>query len=104
MSTWDEALEAMAEPMGTPVPFPLADYERQQFTRPGRARVNVQWKGIPSCFDIHCECGVYVHLDDEYYGRWKCGGCGRSFQLAWTATAYEVEPVVGETTTEPEQS
>ena len=74
----------------SPEPYALADYERERFTLPGRARVNVQWKNIELCADIECDCGATGHLDDTYYGNWRCHRCGRGFQLAWTCTAYEV--------------
>lgn len=61
-------------------------------TFPGRAHVNIQWKGTDICADIHCQCGTYSHVDGYIYGEWICRGCHKGFKLAWTAIAYEVEP------------
>ena len=88
--------------MSAPEPYPLEGYERERFTMSGRAKVNVQWKGIPICADIECDCGATSHLDDTYFGFWICHQCGRAFQLAWTATAFEVEPVDAMPETQPE--
>lgn len=92
------ALAAVADDIRTEA---LADYEREMFTLPGRTWVNVQWKGVDLCADIECECGASSHIDsDRTYGRWTCHQCGKTFQLAWTQTAYEVEPYGNEIATE----
>ena len=76
-----------------PVPTELlTDYEQELFTKPGRASVNVQWKNVDMCADVSCECGAWVHVDGYHFGEWKCWSCGKAFKLAWSHTAYEVEP------------
>lgn len=44
-----------------------------------------------------------AHLDGIMFGTWSCGRCRKTFQLAWTATAYEVEPTGREVVTEPDE-
>ena len=70
----------------------LLDFERDLFTKPGRARVGVQWKSADVCLDIECECGSLSHLCDSMFGHWVCEVCGRAFKLPTIAVAYEIEP------------
>lgn len=76
----------------------MADWERPQFTRPGRAQAGLQWKGTDVCLDVTCQCGAESHLDGYIFGKWRCGACGLAFQLPHlTITAYEIEGTGSET-------
>ena len=66
----------------------LLDFERDLFTKPGRARVGVQWKSADICLDIECECGSLSHLCDSMFGHWVCEVCGRAFKPPTIAVAY----------------
>lgn len=89
--TYEHAAHADAVAAGGSTDW-LPDYERKLFHRPGRAHVNIQWKGTRLCADVHCQCGTYSHVDGYCFGEWICRGCQKGFKLAWTAVAYEVEP------------
>lgn len=39
----------------------------------------IQWKGTNVCMDVHCECGVLTHIDDDFTYHIKCGNCGKVY-------------------------
>lgn len=85
------------------IPDHFLDHEKEAFVHPGRAEVNVQWKGTDLCCDIQCGCGTYSHVDGYCYGQWKCRGCSKVYRLPWSQIAYEIEDDGNTDMTNPEE-
>lgn len=55
-----------------------------------------------SYFEFACVCGIQYRV--RYEGIYRCRGCGRILELAWSRPALEATSSVEETMGEPRQS
>jgi len=42
----------------------------------------IQWKGTDACIDLYCECGAHMHTDEAFLYSFKCGHCGKRWELS----------------------
>jgi len=50
----------------------------------------IQWKGTDVCIDLWCLCGSGTHFDGLFLYYWRCGNCGRVWEMGTHVNMYEV--------------
>lgn len=41
----------------------------------------IQWKGTNVCMDLHCKCGKFTHIDDDFVYYLQCPYCKQIYQV-----------------------
>jgi len=51
----------------------------------------IQWKGTNVCMDIHCLCGYFGHVDQEFFYFYECPECHRKFAVGQNIKLIELD-------------
>lgn len=60
-----------------------ACYYRDNYDPPA-PDVFLQWKGMETCMDFHCECGASAHVHANFAYYLKCWKCGAVYEMPHT--------------------
>lgn len=80
---WERRFGAVAEKPVVP-----SSWDRQ--TRISGPHGWIQWKGTRVCLDLHCSCGFFGHVDEEFFYFWRCPDCKKVWMVNGNVEFVEV--------------
>lgn len=70
---------------------PVSRFEKLHDKPPAEPFGWVQWKGTNVCMDVHCVCGVLMHIDDTFVYFLKCSHCDRVYMVSGFVRLLEMD-------------
>lgn len=59
----------------------IPGWDRQTVPAKGTPHGWIQFKGTDICMDVHCVCGYFGHVDDDFVYYVKCPACHRVYMV-----------------------
>lgn len=51
----------------------------------------IQWKGTDVCMDLHCKCGLFSHIDTEFFYAFECPNCHTKYAVGQNIKLIELD-------------
>lgn len=52
----------------------------------------IQWKGTDVCMDLRCKCGLFSHIDCEFFYAFECPNCHTKYAVGQNIKLIELTP------------